>query len=115
MGVFLGQVLPASAAPQNPQNAFQYTAVGNPRAAALAMLGRFGEQGRDLLPLRFVQHRPRPCHRPSLGAADSAYLSFREIQPSRSQTLVVGYATASRNDFSVHEKPAGLPRSEERR
>src|SRR6266849_2619273 len=96
MRILLGQVLPASTAPQNPQNPFQDTAVVDPRAATTAILARFREQGRDFLPLRFGQQRTRPRHRPSLGAADSPYRSFRKTQPSFFQTLVLGYATASR-------------------
>ncbi len=95
MRILLGQVLPASTAPQNPQNPFQDTAVVDPRAATTAILARFREQGRDFLPLRFGQQRTRPRHRPSLGAADSPYRSFRKTQPSFFQTLVLGYATAS--------------------
>src|SRR5712692_7545231 len=97
MRILLGQVLPASTAPQNPQNPFQDTAVVDPRAATTAILARFREQGRDFLPLRFGQQRTRPRHRPSLGAADSPYRSFRKTQPSFFQTLVLGYATASTN------------------
>src|SRR5216683_613842 len=97
MRILLGQVLPASTAPQNPQNPFQDTAVVDPRAATTAILARFREQGRDFLPLRFGQQRTRPRHRPSLGAADSPYRSFRKTQPSFFQTLVLGYATASRH------------------
>jgi Protein of unknown function (DUF5131) len=59
------------------------------------LLGRFGEQGRDSLPLRFGQQRTGPRHRPSCGAADPAYPSFPETQPSSFQKLVPGYATAS--------------------
>src|SRR5216684_3085292 len=73
------------------------TAVVDPRAATTAILARFREQGRDFLPLRFGQQRTRPRHRPSLGAADSPYRSFRKTQPSFFQTLVLGYATASTN------------------
>src|SRR6266446_9894773 len=95
MRILLGQVLPASTAPQNPQNPFQDTAVVDPRTATLAVLARFGKQGSDFLPLRFGQQRTRPGHRPSFGAADFAYRSFRKTQPSFFQTLVLGYATAS--------------------
>src|SRR5713226_3112336 len=80
MREFLRQVLPASPAPQNPQNPFQHTAILNPGTTALALFGRLGEQGRDLLPLRFGQQRTRSGHRPSLGAADSPYLSSQKIQ-----------------------------------
>src|ERR1700676_3759895 len=95
MWKFLRQILPASPAPENPQNPFQYTAVLDPRTTALASFGRFGEQGRDFLPLRFGQQRTGPRHRPSFGAADLAYLSFRRMQPSSFQAIVHGYATAS--------------------
>src|SRR5579863_886439 len=95
MRILVRQVLPAGAAPQNPENPFQHPTVLDPRAATLAVLARFGEQGRDLLPLRFGQQRSRPCHRPSLGAADSAYPSFSKTQPPLFQSLVYGYATAS--------------------
>jgi hypothetical protein len=67
----------------------------DPRAATAALPGRFREQGRDFLPLRFGQQRTGSRHRPSLGAADSAYLRFRQSQPSSSKRLVLGYATAS--------------------
>src|ERR1700681_2700984 len=95
MWEFLWQVLPASPAPQNPQNPFQHRTVLNPGTTALALLGRLGEQGRDLLPLRFGQQRTRSGHRPSLGAADSAYLSSQKIQLPSFQDAVSGYATAS--------------------
>jgi len=49
------QILPASTAPQNPENPFQHATIPNPRAATPAMLLRFREQGRDFLPLRFGQ------------------------------------------------------------
>src|ERR1019366_10170076 len=76
MRKLLRQVLPASTAPKDPQNPFQHQTVLDPRTAALAMSGRFGEQGRDFLPLRFGQQRTGPRHRPSFGAADSAYSKF---------------------------------------
>src|SRR6202163_4116357 len=95
MREFLRQVLPASPAPQNPQNPFQHTTVGNPGATAFALFGRLGEQGRDLLPLRFGQQRTRSGHRPSLGAAHSPYLSSQKIQLPSFQDAVSGYATAS--------------------
>src|ERR1700688_112793 len=85
MREFLRQILPASPAPQNPQNPFQYMTVLDPRTTALALFGRLGEQGRHFLPLRFGQQRTRPRHRPSFGAADLAYLPFSKIQPSSFQ------------------------------
>src|ERR1700680_1947388 len=95
MWILFRQVLPASAAAENPQNPFQHPTVLDPRTATLAVPGWFGEQGRDFLPLRFGQQRTGPRHRPSLGAADSAYLSFHKTQPSSFQRLVPGCATAS--------------------
>src|SRR6202162_5644772 len=95
MREFLRQVLPASPAPENPQNPFQHTAVLDPRTTALALFGRLGEQGGDLVPLRFAQQRTRSGHRPSFGAADLAYLIFSKTQPSSFQGLVHGCATAS--------------------
>src|SRR6202790_4466826 len=95
MREFLRHVLPASPASQNPQNPFQHMTVLNPGTTALALFGRLGEQGRDLLPLRFGQQRTRSGHRPSLGAADSAYLSSQKIQLPSFQDAVSGYATAS--------------------
>src|SRR6266702_3486714 len=74
---------------------FQHPTVLDPRATALAVLARFGKQGRDFLPLRFGQQRTGSRHRPSFGAADSAYPAFRKKQPSSFQTFVSGYATAS--------------------
>src|SRR5258708_30404407 len=68
---FLRQVLPASPAPQNPQNPFQHTAVLDPRTTALAFLGRPVEQGLDLVSLLLGQPLTGSGHRPSLGAADS--------------------------------------------
>src|ERR1700694_2213441 len=96
MREFLWQVLPASPAAQNPQNPFQHATVLNPGTTALALFGRLGEQGRDLLPLRFGQQRTRSGHRPSLGAADSPYLPSQKIQLPSFQDPVLGYATASR-------------------
>src|ERR1700693_5844503 len=96
MREFLGHVLPASPAPQNPQNPFQHVPVLDPRTTALAWFGRFREQRGNLLPLRFGQQRTGPRHRPSFGAADLAYLLFSKIQPQSFQCLVQGCATASR-------------------
>src|SRR6266567_4368168 len=93
--IFLRHILPTSPAPQNPENPFQHPTVLDPRATALAVLARFGKQGRDFLPLRFGQQRTGSRHRPSFGAADSAYPAFRKKQPSSFQTFVSGYATAS--------------------
>src|SRR5258707_12906707 len=95
MRILLGQVLPASTAPQNPQNPFQDTAVVDPRTATLAVLARFGKQGSDFLPLHFRQQRTRPGHRPSFGAADFAYLAPEKTQLPSFQEPVLGYATAS--------------------
>src|SRR6516225_11875451 len=95
MREFLRQVLPASPAPQNPKNPFQHTPILDPRTTTFALFGRLGEQGRDFLPLRFGQQRTGSRHRPSFGAADSVYPSFRRTQPSCSQRLVLSYATAS--------------------
>ena len=81
MREFLRQVLPASPAPQNPQNPFQHPAVLDPRTTALALFGRLGEQGRDFLPLRLGQQRTAPRHRPCFGAADFSYLPFPNTQP----------------------------------
>src|SRR5216683_6716258 len=97
MRILLGQVLPASTAPQNPQNPFQDTAVVDPRTATLAVLARFGKQGSDFLPLHFRQQRTRPGHRPSFGAADFAYLASEKTQLPSFQEPVLGYATASRH------------------
>jgi hypothetical protein len=96
MRKLLRHILPTSPAPQNPENPFQYTTILYQGAATLAALGWFGEQGRDFLPLRFGQQRTGSRHRPSFGAADSAYLSFHKIQLPSFQSLVLGYATASR-------------------
>src|SRR5713226_6293928 len=99
MRIFLRQVLPAGPTPQNPENPFQHTAVLDPRAATAAILARFRKQGRDFLPLRFAQQRSRSGHRPSLGAADSAYLSFEKTQLPSFQGPVLGYATASSGSY----------------
>src|SRR5215831_18374446 len=48
---FLGQITPASAAAQNPQNAFQHFAVVLPGPSSLGTFGPFREQGPDLFPL----------------------------------------------------------------
>jgi hypothetical protein len=95
MRELLWQVLPASPAPQNPQNPFQHTAVLDPRTTTLAWFGRLGEQRGDLLPLRFGQQWTRPRHSSSFGAADPVYLLFSKTQPSSFQWLVQGCATAS--------------------
>src|SRR5258707_8531246 len=100
MRILLGQVLPASTAPQNPQNPFQDTAVVDPRTATLAVLARFGKQGSDFLPLHFRQQRTRPGHRPSFGAADFAYLASEKTQLPSFQEPVLGYATASSNLYT---------------
>jgi hypothetical protein len=53
-----------------------------------------GEQGRNFLPLRLGQQRTRSGHRPSLGAAHSAYLSSQKTHLLSFQAPVLGYATA---------------------
>src|SRR5579859_3462782 len=68
-------------APQHPKNPFQHTAILDPRPPPFALFGQLGEQGRDFLPLRFGQQRTASRHRPSFGAADSAYPSFHQTQP----------------------------------
>ena len=88
----LRRILPASTSPQDPENPLQHPAVLDPRPATAPVLGWFREQGHDLLPLRFGQQSTGSRHRPSLGAADSVYPSFRKAQPFCSQTLVLGYA-----------------------
>src|SRR6266850_5497085 len=114
MRKFLWHVLPASPAPQNPQNPFQHTAVLDPRTTTLALLGRLGEQGRDLLPLLFGQQRTRSGHRPSFGAADSPYLSSQKIQLPSFQDPVLGYATASRENLppGVSQRELMSPRAD---
>jgi hypothetical protein len=89
----------ASPAPQNPQNRFQHATVLNPRTAALALLGWLGEQGRNLLPLRFGQQRTRSGHSPSFGAANSAYLSSQKTPVPSFQGPVLRYGTASTTFF----------------
>jgi len=74
-------------------------------------LGRLGEQGRDLLPLRFGQQRSRSGHRPSFGAADSPYLSSQKTQLPSFQDPVLGYATASNhNDLTEFLQRLSSPR-----
>src|SRR6266705_6736288 len=102
MRIFLRQVLPAGPPPQNPENPFQHPAILDPRATTTAILARFRKQGRDFLPLRFAQQRTRSGHRPSLGAADSAYLSSEKTQLPSFQGPVLGYATAS-SDLPLFE------------
>src|SRR6266852_699121 len=92
MRILLGQVLPASTAPQNPQNPFQDTAVVDPRTATLAVLARFGKQGSDFLPLHFRQQRTRPGNRPSFGAADFAFLASEKTQLLPFQSPFLGIA-----------------------
>src|SRR6202521_4747668 len=109
MRIFLRQVLPAGPAPKNPENPFQHTAVLDPRAATTAILARFRKQGRDFLPLHFAQQRTRSGHRPSLGAADSAYLSSENTQLPSFQGPVLGYATASSLPLQTLDQRSGGP------
>jgi len=74
---------------------FQHLTIRNPRTTTLALFGRLGKQGRDLLPLRFGQQRTRSGHRPSFGAADSPYLSSQKTQLPSFHYPVLGCATAS--------------------
>src|SRR5207245_7288280 len=111
MGILFRQVLPPSAAAQNPQNPFQHTTALDPRATALAVFGRFREQGRDFLPLRFGQQRTGPRHRPSLGAAGLGYPSFPKTQPLSFQKLVSGCATAASNSRRHGAGQSNEPRS----
>src|SRR5712692_1301517 len=65
MRKFFRQILPASPAAQNPQNAFQYFAVIRTRASAARALRLLREQGPDLFPLRLGQRPTVSRHRPS--------------------------------------------------
>src|SRR6516162_8981 len=76
-----GNISGRSCPPQNPKNPFQHTTILDPRTTTFALFGRLGEQGRDFLSLRIGQQRTGSRHRPSFGAADSAYPSFHQTQP----------------------------------
>src|SRR3974390_2515413 len=91
----LGQITPASPAAQNPQNAFQHSAVGGRRSSAVRAFPPFREQGPDLLPLGVGQQPTVSRHRPSLGAAHYAYRAFWENQLLQNQNSVPSFETAS--------------------
>src|SRR6267142_3439173 len=77
-GELFGQILPASAAAQNPQKAFEHLAVGGPWPSAASSRTWTRKQGPDLLPLGVGQQTTVSRHRPSSGAADLVYLEFRQ-------------------------------------
>lgn len=58
MRIFLRQIVPAGAAPENSEDPFQHTTILDPRAAATARLREFGEQGREFLPLASMSNGP---------------------------------------------------------
>src|SRR6266581_1844151 len=79
-GELFRQILPASAAAQNPQNAFEHLAVGGPRSSTASPRTWTRKQGPDLLPLGVGQQTTVSRHRPSSGAADLVYLAFPSTQ-----------------------------------
>jgi len=90
---------PVSAAhrPRSAESRESLPAHGGSRSTGgpTTILARVRKQGQDILPLRFAQQRTQSGHRPSLGAAESAYLASEKIQLPSFQGPVLGYATAS--------------------
>ncbi|OLB40730.1 MAG: hypothetical protein AUH11_01075 [Acidobacteria bacterium 13_2_20CM_57_17] len=64
MRIFLWQVLPASAAAQNPQNPFEDATVVDPRAATLRCLGGLGSKGAIFFHCASVSNGPDRAIRP---------------------------------------------------
>jgi hypothetical protein len=94
-GKLFGQVAPTSPAAQNPQNAFQDFAVIGRRSPAVAAFPSSREQGPHLLPLGVGQQATASRHRPSFGAAHSAYRAFWENQLLQNHGPVPSFETAS--------------------
>src|SRR5207245_9931979 len=90
-----GQILPASAAAQNPQNPFEHLAVGGPRPSAASPRTWTRKQGPDLLPLGVGQQTTVARHRPSSGAADLVYLAFPSTQLPQNSGLAASFESAS--------------------
>src|SRR5882672_8318723 len=76
---FVRQILPASAAAQNPQNPFENFAILGSRPATVPGIARFRQQRSDLLPLGVGQQTTVSRHEASLGAAAPTYLAFSAI------------------------------------
>src|SRR5438309_1085919 len=96
-GELFGQILPASAAAQNPQKAFEHLAVGGPWPSAASSRTWTRKQGPDLLPLGVGQQTTVSRHRPSSGAADLVYLAFPSTQLPQNSGLAPSFETASRH------------------
>src|SRR6266852_4442835 len=94
-GELFRQILPASAAAQNPQNAFEYLAVGGARPSAASPRTWTRKQGPDLLPLGVGQQTTVSRHQPSSGAADLVYLAFPSTQLPQNSGLAPSFETAS--------------------
>src|SRR5438477_12913750 len=94
-GELFGQILPASAAAQNPQNAFEHLAVGGAWPSAASPRTCTRKQGPDLLPLGVGQQTTVSRHRPSSGAADLVYLAFPSTQLPQNSGLAPSFETAS--------------------
>lgn len=94
-GELLGQILPASAAAQNPQNTFEDLAVGGARPSAASPRTWTRKQGPDLLPLGVGQQTTVSRHQPSIGAADLVYLAFPSTQLPHKSSFVLSFETAS--------------------
>src|SRR5437016_5549760 len=94
-GELFGQILPASAAAQNPQKAFEHLAVGGPWPSAASSRTWTRKQGPDLLPLGVGQQTTVSRHRPSSGAADLVYLAFPSTQLPQNSGLAPSFETAS--------------------
>src|SRR5207245_11100775 len=99
-----GQILPASAAAQNPQKAFGGLAVGGPWPAAASSRTWTRKQGPDLLPLGVGQQTTVSRHRPSSGAADLVYLAFPSTQLPQNSGLAPSFETASSHIETRDEK-----------
>src|SRR5205807_4786131 len=99
-GELFGQILPASAAAQNPQNAFEHLAVGGAWPSAASPRTWTRKQGPDLLPLGVGQQTTVSRHRPSSGAADLVYLAFPSTQLPQNSGLAPSFETAS-NRFGM--------------
>src|SRR5882762_4900283 len=96
-----GQILPASAAAQNPQNAFEHLAVGHAWPSAASPRTWTRKQGPDLLPLGVGQQTTVSRHRPSIGAAEPVYLAVPSTQLPQNSAFAPSFETASSHKSPV--------------
>src|SRR5713226_8462749 len=122
MREFLRQILPASPAPQNPQNPFQHTAVLDPRTTALALFGGLGSKGAIFFHCASVSNGPDRAIGPPSALLTFLISHFRILNHSHFNGLfkvvqqllrgteVTGHGQSNRDECSTRPCACGPDR-----